>query len=106
MRRDPTVRGTFPLESKSEKVSLAGWEKSGGRDARALLFLLVFPNRGAHTPRLPVSAHGLAMTVGRTAYAPAMRIAGRDYGTSQGTKPAPARVMASANGQSNHDRIM
>src|ERR1044072_7555318 len=27
VRRDPTVRGTFPSESKSETVSLAGWEK-------------------------------------------------------------------------------
>ena len=60
---------------------------------------------GQHT-RLPVSAHGLAMSVGRPAYVPAMRVAGRDYVTSLGTKPAPARVMASATGQSNHDRIM
>ena len=56
--------------------------------------------------RLPVSAHGLAMPVGRPAYVPAMRVAGRDYVTSLGTKPAPARVMASANGQPNYDRIM
>ena len=56
--------------------------------------------------RLPVSAHGLAMSVGRPAYVPAMRVAGRDYGTSLGTKPAPARVMASATGQTNYDRIM
>ena len=47
-------------------------------------------------------------TVGsrRTAHVHAVRIACRDYGTSQGTKPAPARVMASAAGQSNHDRTM
>ena len=57
-------------------------------------------------PRLPASAHVLAMPVGRPAYVPAMRVAGRDYVTSLGTKPAPARVMASANDQSNHDRIM
>ena len=56
--------------------------------------------------RLPVSAHVLAMPVGRAAYVPAMRVAGRDYGTSLGTKPAPARVMASATGQTTHDRIM
>src|SRR5678815_3207271 len=56
--------------------------------------------------RLPVSAHGLAMSVGRPAYVPAMRVAGRDYVTSLGTKPAPARVMASANGQPSYDRIM
>ena len=60
---------------------------------------------GQHT-RLPVSAHGLAMPVGRPAYVPAMRVAGRDYVTSLGTKPAPARVMASANGQPSYDRIM
>ena len=60
---------------------------------------------GQHT-RLPVSAHVLAMPVERPAYVPAMRVAGRDYVTSLGTKPAPARVMASANDQSNHDRIM
>src|SRR6187401_3571842 len=48
VRRDPTVLGTFPSESKSGKVSLAGWEKSGGLDARALL--LLFPHRGATHP--------------------------------------------------------
>ena len=66
----------------------------------------LFPHRGAHTTRLPVSAHGLAMSVGRPAYVPAMRVAGRDYVTSLGTKPAPARVMASANDQSSYDRIV
>ena len=60
---------------------------------------------GQHT-RLPVSAHGLAMSVGRPAYVPAMRVAGRDYVTSLGTKPVPARVMASANGQPSYDRIV
>ena len=56
--------------------------------------------------RMPVSAHLLPMTVGRPVYAPAMRVAGRDYGTSLGTKPAPARVMANATGQTTYDRIM
>jgi hypothetical protein len=54
VRRDPTVRGTFPSESKSETVSPGGSEKRGGSDARALLC-------SSHTvgqqTRLPVSAH-------------------------------------------------
>src|SRR6187401_454759 len=49
VRRDPTVRGTFPSESKSETVS-PGWlgKRRGGPDARALLWL--FPHRGATDP--------------------------------------------------------
>ena len=104
VRRDPTVCGTFPFGEQIGKVSLGGWEKNHSPNARALL--LLFPHRGAHTPRLPVSADVLARTMGRPAYVPAMRVAGRDYVTSSGTKPAPARVMASANDQPNHDRIM
>src|SRR6185436_15948612 len=80
-----------------------GSEKRGGPDARALLWL--FPHRGATHP-FASDAHVLAMPVGRPAYVPAMRVAGRDYVTSLGTKPAPARVMASANGQPSYDRIM
>src|ERR1044072_4728692 len=104
VRRDPTVRGTFPSESKSGK-SVPGWlgEEAWPQRPR---FSLALPTPGAHTPRLSVSAHGLAMLVGRPAYVPAMRVAGRDYGTSSGTKPAPARDMASANGQPARDRIL
>ena len=102
VRRDPTVCGTFPFGEQIGKVSLGGWEKNHSPDARALLF----PHRGAHTPRLPVSAVELARTMGRPAYAPAMRVAGRDYVTSLGTKPAPASVMASANANPNYDRIV
>src|SRR6185436_12741907 len=87
-----------------KRCPLGGSEKRGGLDAHALF--LLFPHRGAHTPRLPVSVHVLAMSVGRPAYVPAMRVAGRDYVTSLGTKPAPARVMASATGQASYDRIM
>ena len=104
VRRDPTVCGTFPFGEQIGKVSLGGSEKNRGLKSRALL--LLFPHRGAHTPRLPVSADELAMTVGRPGYVPAMRVAGRDYVTSLGTKPAPAKVMASANGKSNRARIM
>jgi len=104
VRRDPTVRGTFPSESKSETVS-PGWlgEEEWARRPRSLS--CSSHTVGQHT-RLPVSAHVLAMPVGRPAYVPAMRVAGRDYVTSLGTKPAPASVMASANGQPNYDRIM
>ena len=70
VRRDPTVCGTFPFGEQIGKVSLGGSEKRRGLKSRALL--LLFPHRGAHTPRLPVSAHELAMTVGRPAYVPAM----------------------------------
>ena len=102
VRRDPTVCGTFPFGEQIGKVSLAGWEKNRGPNARALLF----PHRGAHTPRLPVSADEPCEDDGRPAYVPAMRVAGRDYVTSSGTKPAPARAMASATGQPNRARIM
>src|SRR6187549_2279883 len=104
VRWDPTVSGTFPSESKSETVS-PGWlgEEGWPRCPRSL-------SCSSHTvgqqARLPVSAHGLAMSVGRPAYVPAMRVAGRDYVTSSGTKQAPARVMASATGQPSYDRIM
>ena len=104
VRRDPTVRGTFPSESKSGK-SVPGWlgEEEWARRPRSLS--CSSHTVGQHT-RLPVSAHVLAMPVGRAAYVPAMRVAGRDYGTSLGTKPAPARVMASATGQTTRARIM
>ena len=104
VRRDPTVRGTFPSESKSETVSPA-WLGEDGWPQCPRFFSCSSHTVGQQT-RLPVSAHGLAMPVGRPAYVPAMRVAGRDYVTSLGTKPAPARVMASANDQSNYDRIM
>ena len=48
VRRDPTVRGTFPSESKSERVSPGGSEKRGGFDAHA--HFLLFPHRGATGP--------------------------------------------------------
>ena len=104
VRRDPTVRGTFPSESKSETVS-PGWLGKRGVDPMPSLFYCSSHTVGQQT-RLPVSAHVLAMSVGRPAYVPAMRVAGRDYVTSLGTKPAPASVMASANDQTTRDRIM
>src|SRR6187401_2443539 len=76
-----------------------------GVDPMPALFSCSSHTVGQQT-RLPVSAHGLAMSVGRPAYVPAMRVAGRDYVTSLGTKPAPASVMASANGQPSYDRIV
>src|SRR5678815_1174450 len=72
-----------------------------GVGSMATLFSCSSHTVGQQT-RLPVSAHVLAMPVGRPAYVPAMRVAGRDYVTSLGTKPAPASVMASANGQPNY----
>src|SRR5678815_5435646 len=75
VRRDPTVRGTFPSESKSG-TSVPGWlgEEGWRRRPRSL-------SGSSHTvgqqTGLRVSAHGLAMSVGRPAYVPAMRIAGR-----------------------------
>src|ERR1044072_2999080 len=43
VRRDPTVRGTFPSESKSESVSPGWLGEEGSPDAHALLLLLALP---------------------------------------------------------------
>jgi hypothetical protein len=104
VRRDPHRPRHVPFgEQIGNGVPCVARRRGVASDAHALFC-------SSHTvgqqTRLPVSAHGLAMSVGRPAYVPAMRVAGRDYVTSLGTKPAPARVMASANGQPSYDRIM
>src|SRR6187455_362765 len=49
VRRDPTVRGTFPSESKSETVS-PGWLGKRGVDPMPTVFVLLFPHPGATHP--------------------------------------------------------
>src|SRR5678816_4203840 len=104
VRRDPHRPRHVPFGEQIGN-SVPGWLGEEGWPQCPRLFSCSSHTVGQHT-RLPVSAHGLAMSVGRPAYVPAMRVAGRDYVTSLGTKPAPARVMASANGQPSYDRIM
>ena len=48
VRRDPTVRGTFPSEANRKRCPLGGSEKRGGLYAHALF--LLFPHRGATAP--------------------------------------------------------
>ena len=43
VRRDPTVCGTFPFGEQIGKVSLGGWEKNRGPNARALCLALPTP---------------------------------------------------------------
>ena len=48
VRRDPTVRGTFPSEAIRKRCPLGGSEKRGGLYAHALF--LLFPHRGPTDP--------------------------------------------------------
>ena len=74
------VRPRLPANAKFPRL---GWEKNAPSTPRSSL-----PTPWADTPRLPVSEHGLAVTVGRTAYAPIMS-ARAGTPNSQGTKPSP-----------------